>query len=196
MKWLLILVLVLTSLQNADENDSLNMAQIEQQKADERALQLLEKHKVFISIPFLIDIEFSFSFYAAEVDLDCNKQREKEAAFNKILQLERQVDEKQKLELDIQQLKGKLEVMKHMEGEGVDVKKRSEELTAELNERIEEMEDLEALNQTLVMKERRTNDEIQDAKKELISVMSYASIFSEKCADIYLIFVGNHSLTF
>jgi predicted nuclease with TOPRIM domain len=172
------------------------MARIEQQKADERALQLLEKHKVYISIPFLIDIEFSFSFYAAEVDLDCNKQKEKEAAFNKILQLERQVDEKQKLELDIQQLKGKLEVMKHMEGEGVDVKKRSEELTAELNERIEEMEDLEALNQTLVMKERRTNDEIQDAKKELISVMSYASIFSEKCADIYLIFVGNHSLTF
>jgi predicted nuclease with TOPRIM domain len=196
MKWLLILVLVLTSLQNADENDSLNMARIEQQKADERALQLLEKHKVYISIPFLIDIEFSFSFYAAEVDLDCNKQKEKEAAFNKILQLERQVDEKQKLELDIQQLKGKLEVMKHMEGEGVDVKKRSEELTAELNERIEEMEDLEALNQTLVMKERRTNDEIQDAKKELISVMSYASIVSEKCADIYLIFVGNRSLTF
>ncbi|RCV30005.1 hypothetical protein SETIT_6G059700v2 [Setaria italica] len=125
---------------NADQNDSLNMARIEQQKADERALQLLEKHK-----------------------------KEKEAAFNKILQLERQVDEKQKLELDIEQLKGKLEVVKHMEGEGVDVKKRSEELTAELNERIEEMEDLESLNQTLVIKERMTNNEIQDAKKELIS---------------------------
>ncbi|CAO2210121.1 unnamed protein product [Urochloa humidicola] len=128
---------------NADQNDSLNMARIEQQKADERALQLLEKHK-----------------------------KEKEAAFSKILQLERQVDEKQKLELDIEQLKGKLEVVKHMEGEGVDVKKRSEELTAELNERIEEMEDLEALNQTLVIKERMTNDEIQDAKKELISGLS------------------------
>lgn len=96
---------------------------------------------------------------------------------DKVLQLERQVDEKQKLELDIQQLKGKLEVVKHMAGEGVDVKKRSEELTAELNERIEEMEDLEALNQTLVIKERMTNDEIQDAKKELITVMSYARIF-------------------
>ncbi|CAO2199881.1 unnamed protein product [Urochloa humidicola] len=128
---------------NADQNDSLNMARIEQQKADERALQLLEKHK-----------------------------KEKEAALNKILQLERQVDEKQKLELEIEQLKGKLEVVKHMEGEGVDVKKRSEELTAELNERIEEMEDLEALNQTLVIKERMTNDEIQDAKKELISGLS------------------------
>ena len=96
-----------------------------------------------------------------------------------MLQLERQVDEKQKLELDIEQLKGKLEVVRHMEGEGVDVKKRTEELTAKLNERIEEMEDLEALNQTLVIKERMTNDEIQDAKKELITVMSYASIFAE-----------------
>ena len=106
-----------------------------------------------------------------------SKQKEKEDALNKILQLERQVDEKQKL--DIEQLKGKLEVVKHMEGEGVDVKKHSEKLTAELNERIEEMEDLEALNQTLVVKERMTNDEIQDAKKELITVISYCSIFSE-----------------
>ncbi|CAD6341584.1 unnamed protein product [Miscanthus lutarioriparius] len=129
-------------MKNADQNDSLNMARIEQQKADQRALQLLEKHK-----------------------------KDKEDALNKILQLERQVDEKQKLELDIEQLKGKLEVVKHMEGEGVDVKKRSEELAAELNERIEEMEDLEALNQTLVVKERMTNYEIQDAKKELITVL-------------------------
>lgn len=124
---------------NADQNDSLHMARIEQQKADESVLRLVEKHK-----------------------------KEKEIALNKILQLERQLDEKQKLELQIQQLRGRLQVVKHMEGEGVDVKKRTEELTAELNERIEEMEDLEALNQTLVIKERMTNDELQDAKKELI----------------------------
>ncbi|XP_066353321.1 factor of DNA methylation 5-like [Miscanthus floridulus] len=116
---------------NADQNDSLNMARIEQQKADEWVLQLLEKHK-----------------------------EEKEVAVNRILQFERQVYEKQKLELDIEQLKGKLEVVKHIEGEGVDVKKRSEELTAELNERIEEMEHLEDLNQTLVVKERMASDEI------------------------------------
>ena len=36
-----------------------------------------------------------------------------------------------------------------MEGEGVDVNKHFVELTTELNERIEEMADLEALNQTL-----------------------------------------------
>ena len=89
-----------------------------------------------------------------------SKQKEKEDALNKILQLERQVDEKQKLELDIEQLKGKLEVVKHMKGEGVDVKKHSEKLTAELNERIEEMEHLEDLNQTLVVKARMASDEI------------------------------------
>ena len=88
-----------------------------------------------------------------------SKQKEKEDALNKILQLERQVDEKQKLELDIEQLKGKLEVVKHIEGEGV-VKKCSEELTSELNERIEEMEHLEDLNQTLVVKARMASDEI------------------------------------
>ncbi|GJN39651.1 hypothetical protein PR202_gb28783 [Eleusine coracana subsp. coracana] len=127
---------------NTDQNNSLNMARIEQQKADEKVLRLLEKQK-----------------------------KEKEAALKKILQLERQLDEKQKLELDIQQLKGKLEVVKHMEGQGVDVKKRSEELTAELNEKIEEMEDLETLNQTLIVKDRMANDELQDAKKELITGM-------------------------
>lgn len=128
---------------NADQNNSLNMARIEQQKADEKVLLLLEKQK-----------------------------REKEAALKQILQLERQLDEKQKLELDIQQLKGKLEVVKHMVGEGVDVKKRSEELNVELNEKIEEMEDLETLNQTLIVKDRMTNDELQDAKKELITGMA------------------------
>lgn len=97
-------------------------------------------------------------------------QKEKEAALSKILMLEEQLDKKQKLELDIEQLRGKLEVVKHMGGEGVDVKKRSEELTKELEERITAMEDLDDLNQTLIIKERMTNDELQDARKELIKV--------------------------
>jgi hypothetical protein len=97
-------------------------------------------------------------------------QKEKEAALNKILMLEEQLDEKQKLELDIEQLRGKLEVVKHMEGEGVDVKKRSEELTKQLDERMDAMEHLDELNQTLIIKERKTNDELQDAKKELTKV--------------------------
>lgn len=86
------------------------------------------------------------------------------------MQLEKQLDEKHQLELDIQQLRGKLEVVKHMEGDGVDVKKRTEELNKDLQDRIDAMEDLEELNQALIIKERMTNDELQDAKSELISV--------------------------
>ena len=36
-----------------------------------------------------------------------------------------------------------------------------------------ELEDLEALQQALVVKERKTNDELQDARKELIRVCVY-----------------------
>lgn len=33
-----------------------------------------------------------------------------------------------------------------------------------------ELEDLEALNQTLIVKERKSNDELQEARKELVNV--------------------------
>ncbi|XP_078174214.1 factor of DNA methylation 1-like [Carex rostrata] len=126
---------------NAMKNSSLDMAVKEQKKSDENVLRLVEEHK-----------------------------REKEDALKKILQLEKQLDAKQKLELEIQQLKGQLQVMKHMGGdEDSTVKEKMEELTSELNEKIEEMEDMEALNQTLVVKERKSNDELQEARKELIS---------------------------
>ncbi|XP_047087581.1 factor of DNA methylation 1-like [Lolium rigidum] len=123
---------------NDVQNDSLHMARIEQKKANESVRILVEKHK-----------------------------KEKEAALKEILMLEKKLDEKQKLELDIEQLRGKLKVVKHMEGEGVDVKKLTEELTMKLDERMEAMEHLDQLNQALIIKERMTNDELQDAKKEL-----------------------------
>lgn len=125
---------------NAIKNSSLQMASMEQKKADENVLRLIEEQK-----------------------------REQEAALKKILQLEKQLDAKQKLELEIQQLKGKLQVMKHMGGEDDSVvKKKMEEMSEELKEKIEEMEDLEALNQALVVKERMSNDELQEARNELI----------------------------
>lgn len=129
---------------NAMRNSSLEMASLEQKKADQNVLKLVEEQK-----------------------------REKEAALNKILYLEKQLDAKQKLELEIQQLKGKLNVMKYMGGEeDSGVKKKMEEMSEELQEKIEEMEGLEALNQTLVVKERMSNDELQDARKELIIGLS------------------------
>nr|XP_010911713.1 factor of DNA methylation 1 [Elaeis guineensis] len=60
--------------------------------------------------------------------------------------------------------------MKHMGGEeDSEVKKKVEEMSEQLKEKVEEMEDLEVLNQTLVVKERKSNDELQEARKELIS---------------------------
>ncbi|KAF8393058.1 hypothetical protein HHK36_021299 [Tetracentron sinense] len=122
---------------NAAKNDSLLMASLEQKKADENVLRLVEEQK-----------------------------REKEAALNKILTLEKQLDAKQKLELEIAELKGKLRVMKYLaDGDDTGVV----EMNKELDEKIGEMESLESLNQTLIVKERQSNDELQEARKELIA---------------------------
>jgi len=98
-------------------------------------------------------------------------QREKQVALQKILKLQQQLDAKQKLELEIQQLKGKLEVMKHMPGEeDSESKKMIKDLTEELQDKYDEMEYMESMNQTLLIKERKSNDELQNARKELIAV--------------------------
>ena len=97
-------------------------------------------------------------------------QREKQAALVKILKLQQQLDAKQKLDLEIQTLRGNLEVMKLMPGEQDSESKKIDELSDELNEREEEMRAMEALNRTLIIKERKSNDELQHARKELINV--------------------------
>lgn len=88
----------------------------------------------------------------------------------KILILEKQLDAKQKLELEIEQMKGKLEVMKHMRAEDDSTfDKKIDDLKNDLKDKIEEMDDLESLNQTLIVKERKTNGELQEARKEMIA---------------------------
>lgn len=126
---------------NAMRNSSLEMATLEQKKADENVLKLAEDQK-----------------------------RQKEELHARILQLERQLDAKQALELEIQRLKGNLNVMKHMGGdEDIEVKQKVEAMVKSLEEREEELEGLESLNQTLIVKERKSNDELQEARKELIN---------------------------
>ncbi|XP_014516800.1 factor of DNA methylation 1 [Vigna radiata var. radiata] len=121
-------------------NESLLLASKEQKIADENVLRLVEEQK-----------------------------REKEEAYNKILQLEKQLDAKQKLEMEIEELKGKLQVMKHLGDEDdTAVQKRIEEMNEELQEKIENLESVESMNQTLIVKERQSNDELQQARKELI----------------------------
>ncbi|CAO2170732.1 unnamed protein product [Urochloa humidicola] len=124
---------------NAVKSSHLKLATLEQQKADENVLKLVEEQK-----------------------------REKHAALKKILMLEQQLDAKQKLELEIQQLKGKLKVMEHMPGdEDSTSKNKINELSEALQEKIDELDGMESLNQTLVIKESKINIELQEARNEL-----------------------------
>lgn len=98
-----------------------------------------------------------------------NGQRE-ETALTKILDLEKQLDAKQQLELEVEQLKGELEVMNQMGEEDLQLKKKLEKMTEELEEKRDELEGLTDFNTALVVKERQTNDELQGARKALITV--------------------------
>ncbi|XP_019235831.1 PREDICTED: factor of DNA methylation 4-like [Nicotiana attenuata] len=120
-------------------------AEMEQKRMDESVLKLAEEQK-----------------------------KEKETLRDKILELQTKLDSKQALELEIERLKGATQVMRHM-GDGQDVKKKLDEIQESLKEKEEELEDLEALNQALVVKERRANVELQDARKELIDGMKQHS---------------------
>lgn len=85
--------------------------------------------------------------------------------------LEKQLDAKQALELEIEQLRGNLNVMRHIKYEGdVDVLNEVDLLHKAMREKERELGDLEAINQTLVVQERKRNDELQDARKELVNV--------------------------
>uniref|UniRef100_A0A1D1YTF8 Uncharacterized protein n=1 Tax=Anthurium amnicola TaxID=1678845 RepID=A0A1D1YTF8_9ARAE len=121
-------------LKNDLENSSLEKATWEQMKADENVLRLVEDQK-----------------------------REKEAALSKILQLEKQLDQRQQLELEIEQLKGKLQVLKYL----------GDEDESELERKLaQEMTKLEDFNRSLITKERISNDELQEARKVLMEELS------------------------
>ncbi|KAJ6768033.1 PROTEIN INVOLVED IN DE NOVO 2-RELATED [Salix koriyanagi] len=126
---------------NAIRNSSLELAALEQQKADADVLKLAEDQK-----------------------------RQKEELHNRIIKLEKQLDTKQALELEIERLRGALNVMKHMEDDGdVEVLRKMDAIIKKLIEKEGELNDLDALNQTLIVRERKSNDELQEARKELIS---------------------------
>lgn len=73
--------------------------------------------------------------------------------------------------MEIEEIKGKLQVMKHLGDEDdAAIQKKMEEMNDELKEKFEEMNDMEYTNQVLITKERESNDELQEARKQLIAV--------------------------
>ncbi|KAG7614800.1 XS domain, partial [Arabidopsis thaliana x Arabidopsis arenosa] len=100
------------------------------------------------------------------------EQRQKEELHEKIIRLERQIDQVQAIELEVEQLKGQLNVMKHMASDGdAQVVKEVDIIFKDLVEKEAELADLDKFNQTLILRERRTNDELQEARKELVNCM-------------------------
>ncbi|KAH6769199.1 XH/XS domain-containing protein [Perilla frutescens var. frutescens] len=136
--------------QNAVKNCSLQAAAEEQRKADEKVMRLAEEQK-----------------------------KQKEELHKKIINLEKQLDAKQAVQLEIEQLRGKVNVMKHMgDEEDLEVLNKVELLLKALREKEGDLEDLEALNQSLVVQERKRNDELQDARKEMVNGLKDMSINS------------------
>ncbi|XP_027334808.1 protein INVOLVED IN DE NOVO 2 [Abrus precatorius] len=146
--------------ENAVKNSSLQMATLEQKKADENVMKLAK-----------------------------DQERQKEQLHAKIIQLEKQLDLKQKLELEIQQLKGSLNVLKHIEDdEDAEVLKKVDGLQKDLRDKEQSLQDLDALNQTLIIKERKSNDELQQARKELVEgikeLSSHANIRLKRMGEL------------
>ncbi|TKY47428.1 hypothetical protein E2542_SST29488 [Spatholobus suberectus] len=133
----------LTHDKNAMKNNSFMAAALERMKADEieNVMKLAEDQK-----------------------------RQIEQLNAKIIQLEKQLDLKQELELEIQQLKGSLNVLKQMkDDEDTEVLKKVDTLQNDLRDKEQSLQYLDALKQTLIIKEREYNDELQEAQQALVN---------------------------
>ncbi|XP_051207397.1 protein INVOLVED IN DE NOVO 2 [Lolium perenne] len=132
---------------NANENILLDLATLKHKKADEELRQLVKKH-----------------------------EQEKEDAFKRQYKLEEDLISKQNLEMELAQLRGKLEVMKHMGAEADTTSKEVDKISEELKEKDEQLDAMDSINQALIIVERRTNDELEQAKKELIKGLQEMSV--------------------
>ncbi|KAJ9548802.1 hypothetical protein OSB04_021345 [Centaurea solstitialis] len=93
-------------------------------------------------------------------------KREKEKLHHRIVELQKNLDDKQQLELEINQMKGALR--KHITDKDADAKRKLESLKEDLKDKEEALDSLKELNKALIFKERWTNDELQEARTELI----------------------------
>ncbi|KAE9461116.1 hypothetical protein C3L33_06985, partial [Rhododendron williamsianum] len=89
-----------------------------------------------------------------------DQKREKENLHARILELQKKIDARQALELEVEQ--------------------EEDALQQDLAEKEQDLEDLESLSQALIIKERKSNDEVQQARKELINVSSSILVHAKR----------------
>ncbi|CAI8597237.1 unnamed protein product [Vicia faba] len=98
----------------------------------------------------------------------------------KTFELKKNVNMTKNLELEIQQLRASLSVLKDtVDDEDEELLKKVDALQKDLTDQVELVQDLEELNQTLSIMERRHNDELQDARKQLVHVIKEISTSSD-----------------
>jgi len=98
-------------------------------------------------------------------------QRETKTILDDFLRLNTQLEMKQKLELEIKHLSGKLQVMELKPGdEDPESRVKIDKLKEELNQKIEELKDAESWNQVLISRESKISDELREAREPLINV--------------------------
>ena len=98
-------------------------------------------------------------------------QRETKTILDDFLRLNTQLEMKQKVELEIKHLSGKLQVMELKLGdEDPESRVKIDKLMEELNEKIEELKDAESWNQVLISRESKISDELREAREPLINV--------------------------
>ncbi|KAB1225958.1 hypothetical protein CJ030_MR1G006674 [Morella rubra] len=85
--------------------------------------------------------------------LKAYNEKRKGGLYRKIIELEKKLDAKQALELEVEGMRGALQVMKHMGDDGdMELKIKMDEIGKDLNEKGEELARMEELNQTLIVK--------------------------------------------
>ncbi|OMO61765.1 hypothetical protein CCACVL1_23265 [Corchorus capsularis] len=97
------------------------------------------------------------------------QQREKREALDKFIQLRREMDEKHKLQRDLEELTGQIKMREVVRGPNEKEMQAMKAMEEELKERLEALDDSGSMNQVLLAKERQINDELQAARKEMIA---------------------------
>ncbi|KAK4834804.1 hypothetical protein QYF36_000817 [Acer negundo] len=101
--------------------------------------------------------------------------RENRTLKRKMVELGNKMETKRALKSDIESLRSQIDMMKRKE----EVEKKLEGILVELMEKQEELSNVEDENKVLMVKERTTNEELQDARKELINILMSQSETSQ-----------------